>query len=264
MGIQSQLLRRYSLGLAYRARGGATCPRSTPMDLPAGAGCGSGKKTACRCGLGKRCWRGSISASCSTGKKPFSTRPSCWRKKGLRSRKDPSRERYEVHGGGRRPGHTYRSATRVRANLRVPARGKHARAGESAALWHAVVHASSCGESLQIAVTIPIDGSGCGSHHLIALLTSAENNSFEEDSPPSTALEGTTVLCCSTPVASGPPANHRRDITFSTSGRTRPVRYSTALSGGILNLHPTLIGASSYAFIRSDYACNHRQLARRE
>jgi len=119
-------------GFCEPGRGGGTCPRSTPTVPPAGAVCGFGKRTEYGCGLGKRCWRGSISASCWTGKKPFWMRPSYWRKRGLRSRKDPSRERYEVHGGGRRPGHTYRSATRVRANLRVPARGKHAGASESA------------------------------------------------------------------------------------------------------------------------------------
>ncbi len=54
-------------------------------------------------------------------------------KGGAGSRQNTSRERYEVHGGGRRPRHTCRSATCVRADCRVSACGKHAPASESAA-----------------------------------------------------------------------------------------------------------------------------------
>ncbi len=122
-------------GFSGWAHGGATCQANIPMAPPAGVVCGGGKSKGCGCGHGKRYWPGWMNESCSTGKRPFWTRPLCWRKRGLRSRKNPSRERYEVHGGGRRPGYTYRSATCVRADLRVPARGKHAGAGKSTARW---------------------------------------------------------------------------------------------------------------------------------
>src|SRR5664280_656701 len=94
-------------GFSVLAHGGATCQPNIPMAPPAGVVCGGGKSRGCGCGPGKPCWPGWMNESCSTGKRPFSTRPLCWRKRGQRRRKNPSRERYEVHGGGRRPGYTY-------------------------------------------------------------------------------------------------------------------------------------------------------------
>jgi len=59
--------------------------------------------------------------------------PSLPPKRGLGSRQNTSRERYEVRGGGRRPRHTCRSATRVRAVGRVSAGRKHDRHSEGSA-----------------------------------------------------------------------------------------------------------------------------------
>src|ERR1039458_2066751 len=83
----------------------------------------------------RSCWARWTSADCWIGKKHFLTPPSSPRKKGLRGRQDPSRERYEVRGGGRRPRRTCRSATCVRADFRTPACGKHACNSKSAAQW---------------------------------------------------------------------------------------------------------------------------------
>ena len=131
VGIQPRVFRRHTVGSAYGSAVARHARASTPtVDLLAAIAEWEEQ------GVWLRAWRkllvGWISASCWIGKKPFWTPPLSRQKRGLGGRKDPSRERYEVHGGGRRPGHTYRSATCVRANLRVPACGKHARAGESA------------------------------------------------------------------------------------------------------------------------------------
>ncbi len=74
------------------------------MVQPAGVDCGCGKRKEFGWPSGKSycpCW---TSADCWIGKKPFSTPHSSRRKRGLGSRQNTSRERYEVHGGGRRQG----------------------------------------------------------------------------------------------------------------------------------------------------------------
>src|SRR5664279_616474 len=125
-------------GILWVLRVGARW-RDLPSEYPNGSTCWRRLRRWEEQGVWLRAWQALLARlderKCSTGKRPFSTRPLCWRKRGLRSRKNPSRERYEVHGGGRRPGYTYRSATCVRADLRVPARGKHAGAGKSTARW---------------------------------------------------------------------------------------------------------------------------------
>jgi hypothetical protein len=99
------------------------------------------------------CW---TSADCWIGKKPFSTPHSSPRKRGLGSRQNTSRERYEVHGGGRRQGRTCRSATCVRADCRMSARGEHAPAGEGSRVRVADARAPICAESLPIEATTPM------------------------------------------------------------------------------------------------------------
>jgi hypothetical protein len=86
--------------------GGAICRRSIQTVLLAGGGCGCGRNSVSGCGLGGNCWRRWTSASCWTGRRHFWMQLLSPRKRGPRRRHDTSRERYEVHGGGRRPGHT--------------------------------------------------------------------------------------------------------------------------------------------------------------
>jgi transposase len=122
--------------LRVGARWRCVCPPNIPMALPAGVVYDCGKSRACGCAPGKRCWPDWISVSYWTGKKPSSTRPLLWRKRGLRCRKDPSRERYEVRGGGRRLGvpigaqlasaqiSEFRRAESTLARVRVLRRGR--------------------------------------------------------------------------------------------------------------------------------------------
>ena len=114
-----------SCGCCGRGPDDAICPTSTRMVQPAGVDCGCGKRKEFGWRPGKSycpCW---TSADCWIGKKPFSTPHSSRRKRGLDSGQNASRERYEVHGGGRRPGRSCRSATCVRADCRMQACGEH-------------------------------------------------------------------------------------------------------------------------------------------
>ena len=133
LGLPTETAWRASSGFCVRERDGGICLTNTPMDRPAGAGCVPGRSRTFGSRHGKNyslCWTREV---CWTGKKPFWTPPSLPRKRGLGGRQNASWERYEVHGGGRRPGHTCRSATCVRATGRVPAGGEHARYGEGSA-----------------------------------------------------------------------------------------------------------------------------------
>ena len=97
-------------GFAHRSQMARSTPNSSWMVQPAGADCGCGKK-------------------------PFTTPHPSRLKRGFGSQQDASRERYEVHGGGRRPRRSCRSATCVHADCRMSTRGQHAPASEGSARW---------------------------------------------------------------------------------------------------------------------------------
>ena len=123
-------------GILWVLRTGARW-RDMPAQYPDGSTCWRRLRSWEEQGVWQRAWRKLLSMldqrRLLDWEEAFLDATFVTAKKGAPQSEKPSRERYEVHGGGRRQRHTCRSVTCVRATGRVPVGRKHARGGEGSA-----------------------------------------------------------------------------------------------------------------------------------